>query len=70
MNSKNVLISNVTFLNSPFWTMHHVYCSHVTVQNVTILAPFGLPNTDGIDSYSLIMYALKTGYISVTTQKH
>jgi len=23
--------------------------SHVTIQNVTILAPFGSPNTDGID---------------------
>lgn len=97
MNSTGVVISNLTFLNSPFWTIHPVYCrfvlfrrsqlhvaslfigfncfychfktvqkwsvyeiggelrlvfwmnSHVTVQNVTILAPHDSPNTDGID---------------------
>ncbi|KVH90298.1 Glycoside hydrolase, family 28 [Cynara cardunculus var. scolymus] len=27
MNSRNVLISNLTFCNSPFWTIHPVYCS-------------------------------------------
>lgn len=26
MNSNNILISNLTFLNSPFWTIHPVYC--------------------------------------------
>lgn len=26
MNSHNILISNLTFLNSPFWTLHPVYC--------------------------------------------
>ena len=26
MNSHNILISNLTFLNSPFWTIHPVYC--------------------------------------------
>ncbi|KAF5455495.1 hypothetical protein F2P56_025063 [Juglans regia] len=49
MNSTGVVISNLTFLNSPFWTIHPVYCSQVTVQNVTILAPLDSPNTDGID---------------------
>ncbi|KAG6573614.1 putative polygalacturonase, partial [Cucurbita argyrosperma subsp. sororia] len=49
MNSTNVVISNLTFKNSPFWTLHPVYCSKVLVQNVTILAPSDSPNTDGID---------------------
>ncbi|XVF80389.1 hypothetical protein PTKIN_Ptkin15bG0066600 [Pterospermum kingtungense] len=49
MNSTGVAISNLTFLNSPFWTIHPVYCSHVIVQNITILAPLDSPNTDGID---------------------
>ncbi|MED6144506.1 hypothetical protein PIB30_016353 [Stylosanthes scabra] len=49
MNSSRVLISNLTFLNSPFWNIHPVYCSHVTVQNVTIHAPSSSPNTDGIN---------------------
>ncbi|KAJ0777901.1 putative glycoside hydrolase, family 28, pectin lyase/virulence factor [Helianthus annuus] len=26
MNSRNILISNLTFRNSPFWTIHPVYC--------------------------------------------
>lgn len=25
-NSRNILISNLTFRNSPFWTIHPVYC--------------------------------------------
>ncbi|OWM75475.1 hypothetical protein CDL15_Pgr021639 [Punica granatum] len=49
MNSTGVVISNLTFLNSPFWTIHPVYCSQVTVRNVTIRAPLNSPNTDGID---------------------
>ncbi|KAE8693687.1 hypothetical protein F3Y22_tig00110794pilonHSYRG00085 [Hibiscus syriacus] len=49
MNSSGVVISNLNFLNSPFWTIHPVYCSRVTVQNVTILAPLNSTNTDGID---------------------
>eukprot|EP00249_Psilotum_nudum_P009126 c21725_g2_i1 orf=1-711(-) len=28
INSKDVVISNVTFLNSPFWNIHPVYCSN------------------------------------------
>jgi polygalacturonase len=26
INSTNILISNLTFVNSPFWTIHPVYC--------------------------------------------
>ncbi|KAJ3681466.1 hypothetical protein LUZ60_015955 [Juncus effusus] len=48
-NSNNILISNLTFLNSPFWTIHPVYCSNVVIRNMTILAPLNSPNTDGID---------------------
>ncbi len=28
INSKNILISNLTFQNSPFWTIHPVYCRY------------------------------------------
>lgn len=31
MNSNNILISNLTFLNSPFWTVHPVYCRCVLI---------------------------------------
>ncbi|CAI0441654.1 unnamed protein product [Linum tenue] len=49
MNSHDIIISNVTFKNSPFWNIHPVYCSNVVVRYVTILAPHNSPNTDGVD---------------------
>ncbi|KAK7259113.1 hypothetical protein RIF29_24711 [Crotalaria pallida] len=64
MNSTGVLISNLTFLNSPFWTIHPVYCSQVAVQNVTILAPLDSPNTDGIDPDSSDHVCIEDCYIS------
>ncbi|GLT31770.1 hypothetical protein SLA2020_064800 [Shorea laevis] len=64
MNSTGVVISNLTFLNSPFWTIHPVYCSHVIIQNVTILAPLDSPNTDGIDPDSSDAVCIENCYIS------
>lgn len=64
INSTGVVISNVTFLNSPFWTIHPVYCSQVIVQNVTILAPLDSPNTDGIDPDSSNDVCIEDCYIS------
>uniref|UniRef100_A0A2P2Q2W6 Polygalacturonase n=1 Tax=Rhizophora mucronata TaxID=61149 RepID=A0A2P2Q2W6_RHIMU len=64
MNSSGIVISNLTFLNSPFWTIHPVYCSHVIVQNVTILAPHHSPNTDGIDPDSSDDVCIEDCYVS------
>ncbi|KAA8531077.1 hypothetical protein F0562_005786 [Nyssa sinensis] len=63
MNSHNVLISNLTFLNSPFWTIHPVYCSNVVIKDMTILAPLNAPNTDGIDPDSCIHVCIEDCYI-------
>ncbi|CAN1236404.1 Probable polygalacturonase [Linum grandiflorum] len=30
INSTDVIISNLTFQNSPFWTIHPVYCRHIS----------------------------------------
>ncbi|XP_030515418.1 probable polygalacturonase [Rhodamnia argentea] len=49
MHSRSVQISNLTLLNSPFWTVHPVYSSDIVIQGITILAPVKSPNTDGID---------------------
>ena len=50
MWSTDILISNITLRDSPFWTLHPYDCKNVTIRNVTILAPiFEAPNTDGID---------------------
>jgi polygalacturonase len=48
-NCTNVLIRDITILNSPSWNVHPVYCENVTVDNVTITAPADSPNTDAVD---------------------
>ncbi|CAB4278545.1 unnamed protein product [Prunus armeniaca] len=63
MNTQNILISNLTFLNSPFWTIHPVYCSNVVIKDMTILAPLNAPNTDGIDPDSSTNVCIEDCYI-------
>lgn len=63
MNSHDILISNLTFLNSPFWTIHPIYCSNVVVKGMTILAPLNSPNTDGIDPDSSTNVCIEDCYI-------
>ncbi|XP_020088305.1 probable polygalacturonase [Ananas comosus] len=63
VNSTNILISNITLLNSPFWTIHPVYCSNVVIRNLTILAPLNSPNTDGIDPDSSSQVCIEDCYI-------
>ena len=48
----NVLIRDLTIVNSPSWTIHPVYCENVTVENITIMQPYDSPNTDGINPES------------------
>lgn len=45
-----VLLDGITLKNSPFWCIHPVYSSNVTVRNVTIDSHF--PNNDGCDPES------------------
>ncbi|RLN40001.1 putative polygalacturonase [Panicum miliaceum] len=63
MYSTNVVISNLTFTNSPFWNIHPVYCGQVLVQHVTILAPLNSPNTDGIDPDSSTNVCINHCYV-------
>lgn len=51
-NCTDVLISELTFLNSPAWTIHPVYCENVTVEKISIIQPYESPNTDGINPES------------------
>lgn len=45
-----ILIEGVMIKNSPFWTIHPVYCDNVIVRNVTIDSHY--PNNDGCDPES------------------
>jgi polygalacturonase len=46
----NVLIENVSIVNSPMWEVHPVLCTNVTVRGVTIRSHG--PNNDGCDPES------------------
>ncbi|XP_051114368.1 probable polygalacturonase [Andrographis paniculata] len=66
MWSSDIVISNITLLDSPFWTIHPFDCKNVTLKNLTILAPiFEAPNTDGIDPDSCEDMVIEDCYISV-----
>lgn len=47
MNCRRVLIDGPTFADSPFWVIHPVYCTHVTVRRVSIVSRH--LNSDGVD---------------------
>ncbi|KAJ7540099.1 hypothetical protein O6H91_10G001400 [Diphasiastrum complanatum] len=64
INSKNVVVSNLTFLNSPFWTIHPVYCSNVVVRDVMVVTPANSPDTDGIVPDSCTHVCIEDCYIS------
>ena len=44
---RNILVENVTFANSPFWTIHPTFCTNVTIRNVNVFP--GVTNDDGCD---------------------
>ena len=45
----DLCIIGVSLRNSPFWTLHPVYCRGVLIEGVKISAPTDAPNTDCID---------------------
>lgn len=51
-NCKNVLLRDLTIIDSPSWTIHPVYCENVTIENISIIQPYESPNTDGINPES------------------
>ena len=51
-NCINVLISELTFVDSPAWTIHPVYCENVSIEKISIIQPYDSPNTDGINPES------------------
>ncbi|KAI5585135.1 hypothetical protein BDE02_06G125300 [Populus trichocarpa] len=66
MWSRDIVFTNITLRDSPFWTLHPYDCKNVTIRNVTILAPiFEAPNTDGIDPDSCEDMVIEDCYISV-----
>ncbi|XP_047307807.1 probable polygalacturonase [Impatiens glandulifera] len=66
MWSSDIVISNITLRDSPFWTLHPYDCKNVVIRGLTILAPVrDAPNTDGIDPDSCEDMLIEDCYISV-----
>lgn len=66
ISSKDVVVSNLTFLNSPSYNIHPVYCSNVLVQNVTAYASPESPYTSGIVPDSSEYVCIEKSNISVS----
>ena len=47
MNCTDLLFQDVTFTNSPFWTVHTVFSQRVVARRLTVLNDHYSPNTDG-----------------------
>ncbi|WP_010621379.1 glycosyl hydrolase family 28 protein [Paucilactobacillus suebicus] len=48
-NCRDVKISNLHIINSPFWTIHLVGCFKTEIDSIFINNEMRMPNTDGID---------------------
>ena len=51
-NCKNISIRDLTFVNSPSWTLHPMECTSIVIDSVTVINPKESPNTDGLDPES------------------
>ena len=49
VDSSDITVTNVTLLNSPFWSLHPIFCRNVHLSHLRVLAPRDHGNTDGID---------------------
>ncbi|KAK9281978.1 hypothetical protein L1049_004888 [Liquidambar formosana] len=65
IDSDDIIISNLTFLNSPAWNIHPVYCSNVQVQNITAHAPPESPYTSGVVPDSCEYVCIENSNISM-----
>eukprot|EP00947_MAST-08B_sp_MAST-8B-sp1_P002835 g2835.t1 len=64
-NSTNVVLAGFTAQNSPQWTVHVQNSRNVLMQNLTVLSPRAVGNTDGIDPESSTDVLITDSFISV-----
>jgi polygalacturonase len=48
-NCSRIRLEGITLGNSPFWTIHPVYCNGVVFSALAVVNPPDAPNTDGVD---------------------
>src|SRR5829696_9347093 len=64
-NSKNVQVSGVKLINSPFWTSHFYKCENVKLLNLFIFSPdkpVKAPSTDAVDIDGCKNFLVKNCY--------
>ncbi|XP_028083479.1 probable polygalacturonase, partial [Camellia sinensis] len=66
IDSKDIVVSNLTFLNAPAFNIHPVYCSNVHVQKISVYAPPESPYTIGIVPDSSDIICIKNCSISTS----
>jgi polygalacturonase len=49
LNCRHVEVEGISLINSPFWTLHPVFCEDLRINEISISNPPDAPNTDGID---------------------
>ena len=59
----NILLKDITLKNSPQFHFIPEWCTNITVDGITILAPSNSPNTDGIDPATCHHVHIKNCYI-------
>lgn len=67
-NSKNVQLSGVRLINSPFWTTHFYKCENVKLLNLYIYSPkepVKAPSSDAVDIDACTNFHIKSCYLSV-----
>ncbi len=67
-NSKNVQISGLSVVNSPFWTTHFYKCENVKLLGLYISSPKSpvkAPSTDAVDIDGCKNFLIKNCYMSV-----
>ncbi|MDR0623673.1 MAG: glycoside hydrolase family 28 protein [Treponema sp.] len=65
LNCRDVGIENIHLANSPFWTLHPVFCEGFIIRGLSISNPPQAPNTDGIDVDSCENVCIENCHISV-----
>ena len=67
-NSKNVQVSGVKLMNSPFWTSHFYKCENVKLLDLYIYSPkepVKAPSTDAVDIDACKNFLIKNCFMSV-----
>ena len=67
-NSKNIQLSGVKLINSPFWTTHLYKCEYVKLLHLYIYSPYApvkAPSTDAVDIDACQNILIKDCYMAV-----